>query len=326
MSRRAFLFIAGAALAAPRLVAAQGSSRTFRVGILDETEEGSQKETWSAFRNRLRELGYAEGKNLVIDSRYAAGDSDRLPALAAELVALKPDLIACAGTPATRAAIRATTSIPVIFVSSGDPVATGLVASLAKPGRNVTGISSITLDTGQKTLELLVELAPAARRLAYLADPANQVSAAVFSRIEEHARKLKLSIQMLDVSARGVLKDTFETIRRDRVQGLLVGSSGTVIVHGDEIVQFAAREKLPAVYGRIEFASRGALLTYGADRRVNGSRGADLVHRILRGAKPAELPVEQVSAVRMVLNLKTARPLGIRIPDTIRLRADEVID
>ena len=304
----------------------QAAQRVYRVAILDETTETALQDTWSAFRARLRALGYVEGKNVTFESRHAGGATERLPALAAELVALKPDLIACAGTPSTRAAIRATSGIPVIFVSSGDPVATGLVASLARPGRNVTGISSVTTETGQKTLEFLLELSPGAQRIAYLADPANQVSAAVFSRVEEHARRLKRSIQMLDGSTREALNQAFETIRRERIQGLLVGSSATVVDFRDDIIQFAAREKLPAVYGRLEYAPRGGLLVYGADRALASTRGADLVHRILRGAKPAELAVEQIASVRTVLNLKTARALGIKVPESIRLRADEVIE
>lgn len=326
MKRRVFLALGGVAIAMPKLASAQPASRAYRIAILDDSTDAGLLETWTGFQKRLRDLGYVEGKNVKFDSRHASGATERLPALAAELVALKPDLIATSGTPSTRAAIRATSSIPVVFVAAGDPVAAGLVASLARPGRNVTGISSMTTETGQKTLEFLLELAPDVRRIAYLSDPTNQVSAAVYLRIEENARKRKLSIQMLDGSARETLNQAFDTIRRDRIQGLLVGSSPSLVGNGEEIVKLAASEKLPAVYGRLEYASHGGLLSFGIDRAAAGTRGADLVHRILRGAKPAEMAVEQLASIRTVINMKTARALGIKIPDSIRLRADEVIE
>lgn len=326
MKRRTFLVLGGVTFTMPKVTIAQPASRVYRIAILDESTEAGLQETWMGFRKRLGELGYVEGRNVRFESRHAGGATERLPALAAELAAQKPDLIACSGTPSTRAAIRATSSIPVIFVSSGDPVATGLVASLARPGRNVTGISSVTTETGQKTLELLLELAPDARRIAYLSDPTNQVSSAIYSRLEEHARRLKLSTQMLDGSTPETLNQAFDTIRRDRIRGLIVGSAGSVVGYSEDIVKFAAREKLPAVYGRGEYASHGALLSFGVDRAAAGIRGADLVHRILRGAKPAEIPVEQLSAIRMVVNLKTAKAIGLKIPPSVLLRADQVIE
>ena len=326
MDRRTFAALGSAALAAPLTLFAQPPNRRYRVAILDEVDENTLQEIWAAFRNRLRELGYVEGKNVAFEVRHALGATERLPALAAELVALNPDLIACSGTPPTRAASRATSSIPVVFVSAGDPVATGLVASLARPGRNVTGISSVTTETGQKTLELIRELSPGAQRIAYLTDTANPGASALFSRLEEHARGLKLAIRMLDGAGRKALDQAFETIRRERIQAFLVGASTTLLDYRDEIVRFAAREKLPVVYGRVEYAPVGGLLSYGADRTIAARRGADLVHRILGGAKPADLPVEQISNLKMVLNLKTARALGIAIPGTVRLRADEVIE
>jgi putative ABC transport system substrate-binding protein len=284
------------------------------------------QDIWNAFQARLAELGYVAGKNLVFEMRHAAGVPERLPALAKELLALKPDLIVSAGTPATRAAIRATQSVPIIFVSAGDPVSTGLIASLARPGRNVTGVSSVTTETSQKAFDLLLELVPGARRVAYLTDIANQGSAIVTSRIEEHARERRIAMQALDGASRDELLRSFETVKRENIRGVIVGASATLLDRRDEVTQFAAREKLPVVYNRLEYVAAGALLSISIDRTFAAKRGADLADRILKGAKPAVTAVEQISSVRIVLNMKTARAAGIKIPESVRLRADEVIE
>lgn len=326
--RRRDFVIASAALLAPLRVFGQekAKQRTYRIALLDETSESGLREAWTAFRTRLRALGYVEGRNLHFDERHAGGDPERLSGLAKEIAALKPDVIACSGTPATRAAIRATSRIPIVFIGAGDPVATGLVANLAHPDRNVTGISSITTETGQKSLELLLELVPGAQRVAYLGDPSNQLSSAVYYRVEEQARKKKILIQMLDASNREALAQTFQVVRRERIQAILVGSASASVDFRNDITQFAAQEKLPAVYGRTEYASTGGLLVFGIDRTAAAWRGADLVHRILNGAKPSDLAVEQVASLRMVVNLKTARALGITVPQALLTRADEVIE
>ena len=324
MQRRSALTVTLIVLAAPGSTLAQSAKRVYRIALLDEVSAAAFKETWAAFRDRLRDLGYIQGKNALFESRHANGSIERLPALAAELTAWKPDLIACAGTPPTRAAVRATTTIPIVFISAGDPVAAGLVATLARPGRNVTGVSSLTTETGQKSLEILLEMVPGVQRIAYLADPANQLSAAIYFRVEEQARKAQRSIQLLDASTRDALAAAFDTIRREQSQGVLVGSSATVVEFRDEIVQFAERQKLPVVYGRLDYAPSG-LLAFGIDRAAAASRAADVVHRIFQGTAPADLPVEQSGLLRMVLNLKAARAIGIQVPDSIRLRADTLI-
>ena len=324
MKRRGALAVSLVVLAGPGTLFAQPARRVYRIAILDEVSAAAFEGTWAAFRDRLRELGYVQGKNVFFESRHADGATERLPALAAELAALRPDLIACSGTPPTRAAVRATSVIPIVFLSAGDPVAAGLVATLSHPGRNVTGVSSLTTETGQKTLEMLIEVSPGAQRIAYLADPANQLSAAIYFRVEEQARKLQRSIQLLDGSTHDALTAAFETIRREQSQALLVGSSGTVVEFRDEIVQFAERQRLPAVYGRLEYAPSG-LLAYGIDRNAAASRAADVAHRIFQGAKPADLPVEQSGLLRMVVNMKAARAIGIQVPESIRLRADTLV-
>lgn len=326
MNRRAALALLGAAFAAPRALLAQTTKRVYRIAILDDASDSTRVTDWTTFRKRLAQLGLVEGRNLTIDVRFASGAPERLPSLAAELVASKPEIVVTPSTPVTRAAMRATASIPIVFIGVGDPVGSGLVTSLARPGGNVTGISIVATETIHKTLELLRELSPGVQRIAYLTDPANQNTAIVYTRLEESARRLKLSIQMLDGVGRVALDRTFATIRRERIQGLLVGAGGVLLDHREKIVQFAAREKLPVVYGREEWIPAGGLLSYGADRLAAYARGADLAQKILMGTRPAGLPVEQASSIRLVLNMKTARALGIAIPPSVRLRAHEVIE
>jgi len=325
MQRRRFVALSTAALVAPRALFAQ-PKKLYRVAILDSASEAARPHDWADFRRRLHDLGLVEGKNVAYIARFAGGKHERLPALAAELVAVKPDIVVCAGTPETRAAIRATADIPIVFTASGDPVGTGLVASLARPGGNVTGFSAAASDTTQKDLELLRQFAPGAQRIAYMSDALNPGAAVVYTRLEDSARKLKLSIRMLDGSDRPALERSFAAVRREKVQGIIVGSSGTLLDHREQIVAFAARHRIPVIYGRREYVEAGGLVSYGADRRPLYRATGDLAHRILQGAKPAAIPVEQVAVIRTIINLKAAREQGINIPDSIRLTADEVIE
>jgi putative ABC transport system substrate-binding protein len=326
MDRRTLLALTCATLIAPRALLAQPAKRVYRIAILDDATETSRAEHWKLFRNRLRELGLVDAKDVVYDVRYARGDSERLPALAAELVALKPDIIITTGTPPTIVAMKATSSIPIIFCNAGDPVGSGLVTSLARPGRNVTGTSNQTAEIGGKQLQMLRELSPTAIRFAYLTNATNKASVAAFGQVEGHARAVNVTIRMLDGRKRIDLERSFATIKREGVQGLIVGAAGVLMEHRDQIVRFAAQEKLPVVYGRRDYADAGGLLSYSVDLEFGYSRGADYAQRILNGAKPADLPVEQTGNVRMVLNLKTARALGITIPASLRTRADELIE
>jgi len=293
---------------------------------LDEAREGALEDLWKAFRKRLRELGYIEGKNTVFEARYAKGATDRLPALAGELVALKPDLIATEGTGATRAVTSQTSQIPIVFLSAADPVGNGLVVSLSRPGGNVTGLASLSTVILQKNVELLHEVAPTVQRIAVLTDLSNPNTSNLYSRTQEQAEKLKVVARLLDGATRAALDRSFETIRRERIQGFLVSAAAPLLDHRDAIVQFAAREKLPAIYGRLEYVRSGGLLVDGVGRSVFARRGAEIADRILRGAKPASIPVEQARSLRMVVNMKTARAMGLEIPEAIRLRADEVIE
>jgi putative ABC transport system substrate-binding protein len=326
MDRRSIVALAAAALAAPHALLAQPAKRVYRIATLDDAVESARAEYWKLFRNRLRELGLVEGKNVIYEARYARGESERLPALVAELVALKPDIIVTAGTPASGAAMKATSSIPIVFLSVGDPIGTGLVASLARPGGNATGTSILTTEIVGKPLELLLEFSREARRIAYLTDASNKAALLAFRQVEEHARTRRLSIQLFDGRERAELERSFAAIKRADLQGLIVGTTALLLEHRDQIVRFAAQQKLPVVYGRREYVDAGGLVSYSADLRFPYLRGAEYVHRILNGAKAAEIPVEQSSHVRMVLNLKTARALGITVPVSVRVRADEVIE
>ena len=317
--------LAGASVAAPRAVLAQGGRRFYRVAILDDSVESVRDQSWRLFRNRLSELVLADGDDVAYEARFARGDAERLPALAAELVALKPDAIVCSGTPPTSAARRATSSIPIVFAGAGDPVGSGLVASLARPGGNVTGVSSVTAPVATKQLELLREMFPAAKRLGYLTNASNRAAVATYRHVEQQARIMKVTVQMLDGRKRAELEKSFETIKREGLQGLLVGAAIALLEHRDRIVEFAAREKLPVAYGRREYVDAGGLVSYSVDLRFTVLRSAEFVHRILKGAKPADLPVEQSSNTLMLLNLKAARALGVKIPESVRLRANEVI-
>lgn len=326
MKRRTFVALGGTALAAPRALLAQPAKRVYRIAIFDEASEKVRVREYAAFRRRLRELGLVEGSTVIYEIHSSQGETDRLPALAARLVATKPDIILCSGTPSARAAMRVTATIPIVFVASGDPVGTGLVKSLSRPGGNVTGFSASSPEIALKAIELLREMAPGIKRIAYLADPSNPASVTVYSRMEELARKLNMSIQLLDGIGQAALERSFALIGKEQIQALVVSASGGVLEQRNQIVLFAARKKLPVVYTRRDYVDEGGLMSYGIHRIPLYVRSAELVHRILQGAKPGDIPVEQIAVIQMVLNLKTARAQGIRIPDSVRLRADEVIE
>ncbi len=297
-----------------------------RIGVLDEGQEDVQAEYWRAFRDQLQKLGYAEGKNLVIEARFAQGVSARLHAQAAELVALKPDLIVTATTLPTQAAMKATSGIPIVFVSAGDPVKSGLVASLARPRENVTGQSIMTTQLAVKRLEMLLEVAPVKRKIAYLGQSSNPLRTEEVQTLQEIGQSRGVAIRLLDVSAPDAIVRVFELIVREKFGGLLVAASPVLFAHRKTIVDLAARNRLPAVYPREEYVAAGGLLSYGRDVVAGYRRAADFVHRILQGAKPSDLPVEQSASFRTVVNLATARALGIKIPQSILVRADQVIE
>ena len=325
MKRRAVVALSIAALAAPRALFAQ-SKRVFRVALFEDATESARPRIWEIFRDRLRELVLKDGNDVAYEARYARGDPGALPKLAAQLVELKPDLIVGSTTPSTLAAQRATSVIPIVFLGAGDPVATGLVASLARPGANVTGISIRAPDLAGKHLELLREIAPGAARVAFVTDTSNTAALAAAGHLQAVARAAGVTVEVFDGHKRDALEQSFVSIRKKRMQALILGMNSLLLEHRQPIAQFAARERMPTVFGRPEFVEAGGLISYGHDSPAAVRRCAEYAHRILNGAKPADMPVEQITVTRTVINLKTAKALGIKIPDAVRLRADQVIE
>ncbi len=274
----------------------------------------------------LRELGYAEGQDIVIERRVADGKTERLPGLAAELVRLAVALIVAPDPPSARAATNATRTVPIVMRSSGDPVASGLVASLARPGGNITGVYSIAEELVGKRLELLKEVAPHLSRVAVLWDPDFPGSARWFHEAEVAARSLGLQLQSLE--ARGPSPDFARALgvaTKERAGALITLRNPPIVFHQRQIVNLAAKARLPAIYDDREFVESGGLMSYGANLVDLYRRAATYVDKILKGARPADLPVEQPTKFELVVNLKTAKALGLTIPPSVLLRADQVI-
>ena len=321
MRRRAFIAGLGSAAAWPVISRAQ-SERIWRVGYLAGSGASTEKIPFvllEAFRLKLQQLGYVEGKNLRLDIRFARGDYARLPALAAELVALAPDVIVSGSTVTTSVLKPATTSIPIVMASTSDPVAAGFVKSLSNPGGNVTGLSNQSLDFTAKSLELLHAAVPNARRIAVLRSP-NPIHEAMIKEAEDAAAALNLAIIPVMARTPADLDETFITIHNENCDALFVLTDAR-----SGIVELAEKWRLPAIYGLSE-VDRGGLLSYGPDYQELWRRAAVYVDRIIKGANPADLPVEQPTRLELQVNLKTAKKLGLMIPDSILARADEVIE
>jgi putative ABC transport system substrate-binding protein len=319
------MIVALTMLAALPLVAnAQPAGKAPRVAYLSASSASSA--TVEAFEQGLRELGYVDGRNILIEYRWANGQFDRLPAIAAELVRLGINVIVAANTPAALAAKNATSTIPIILVTSGDPVGSGLVASMARPDGNVTGLSlTPTPAIIGKQLELLKEAFPTVTRVAVLANPANPPTAGLLVEIELAARSLGLRLRIVPVREPSEFNDAFDTIRNERLPALLVVADPLVNDRRDRIVAFAATNGLPAVYPYRTFVDAGGLMSYGADLSYLSRRAATYVDRVLTGNKPAELPIEQPTKFELVVNLKAAKGLGLTLPPSLLLRADHVI-
>lgn len=323
--RRAFLQGAGAAILAPRPVLAQ-PAKVARVGLLASSTEETFAANVKVFRRSLRDLGWVEGQNLTLESRYARDRYDQLPDLAAALVKLEVDVIVAMANPAIQAARRATTTIPIVFETLGDAVSTGLVSSLARPGGNVTGWSGFAPELSGKRLELIRELLPGATRVALLANRTNAATPAVLRTTEAAAQQLRMQLLVADVQAPTGLPAVFETIVRERSEGFIVAADPMLFSQRRRIVELAMRHRLPAVYEYRVFTELGGLLSYGPDSYERFRRTAVYVDRILRGARPGDLPVEQPSTFELVLNMLTASRLRLTIPPSVRLRADHVIE
>jgi putative tryptophan/tyrosine transport system substrate-binding protein len=324
MKRRDFITLLGGAATWPLAARAQQSGKLHAIGLLSV---GSMTTgVFAAFHDGLRELGWIEGKNLLIERRFAENRIERLPDLAAELVRLNVDVIVGFGTPPPLAAKRATTTIPIVMAAAGDPVGSGLVASLARPGGNVTGMSLMAPDLAGKRLELLKELVPRLARVAVIWNAANPYPALVFKETQAAGRTLGIEVQSLEVRGSNDFDGAFEAARRQRPEALITVEDPLTITHRKLIVDFTAEQRLPAVHGVREFVAAGGLLSYGASLDDLFRRAAGYVDKILKGVKPADLPVLQPTKFELVINLKTAKALGLEVPPMLLARADEVIE
>ena len=306
--------------------AAQRATKPPRIGVLFASPPPNQQSlNISAFQQGLREHGYVEGQTVDIEWRFAERDHQH-PGLAAELVKLKVDVIVTDGTPAARAAKRATTTIPIVMASSGDPVLTGLVTSLARPGGNITGLSSLTSLMVGKRLSLLRELRPGITRVAVLSNPANPLSNPSVNATQESAQRLGIQLLILEVEESNEFVAAFQTAVRMRAEALIDLPDNFFATHQDRIVELAAQHRLVAMHHRAEFVRAGGLMAYGPSNPDLYRRSAAYIDKILRGAKPADLPVEQPTRFDLVLNLKTARALGLTIPQSLRLQVTEIVE
>ena len=327
MDRRSFLTGSVCFLAAPLVAEAQAPAKAYRIGLLGGSPPDSPEAVhlWGGFFQVLRELGYVEGQNIVIEGRWYGNRPERLPALAAELVRLPVDVIVAGTAPSPEAAKRATATIPIVMASHTDPVASGLVSSLARPGGNVTGLSAVGPELGGKQLQLLKETLPGLNRVAVLSNPTITSQALSVREIEAVSRSLKMQLQVLEARGPSAFDGAFAAATRERAGALLVLGGSVFFAHRPRLVELAAQSRLPAMYGVREFPQAGGLMAYGPDIRDNWRRAAWYVDRILKGAKPADLPVEQPTKFELVINLKTAKALGLTIPPAVLARADEVI-
>jgi ABC-type uncharacterized transport system substrate-binding protein len=307
------------------VVEAQDPTRVWRVGFLGPGSPSSGDPRVEALRRGFRELGYAEGQNLAFEFRWADGNASRLPGLAAELAKLKVDIIVTQGTQATDAARRAVTKLPIVFAVAGDPIGTGLVASLARPGGNVTGLTDIAPEIAGKRLELLREIMPGITRIAVLWNPANSTAAPQAKDTDTVAATVGLSVRSLELEDVSRLEGAFATAVQDRARAVIVLSDGALYGRRRQIAQLAAKHRLPCVAWTPEFADSGCLMTYGANVVEMHRRAAIFVDKILKGASPGSMPVEQPTKFELVLNLKTAKSLGLKILPAVVTRADRVI-
>ncbi|TAJ81693.1 ABC transporter substrate-binding protein [bacterium] len=326
MKKRVFVAILFAMLLALSLPAeAQQSKKVPRIGFLIGTSPSTISDRIEAFRQGLRELGYVEGKNIVIEYRYSEGKLDRLSELAAELVRLKVDAIVTSGGTPTRAAKEATVTIPIVMGFDNDPVGNGFVASLARPGGNITGLSALSAEMSGKRLELLKEIVPKLSRVAVLGDSTAPGNAQALKETELAARALVVQLQYLDVLAPKDIETAFQAASKGRADAVLALGSPFFVLQRTQIAGLAVKSRLPAIYDRREFVDDGGLMSYGTNFADLSRRAATYVDKILKGAKPADLPVEQPTKFELVINLKTAKQIGLTIPPNVLARADKVI-
>jgi putative ABC transport system substrate-binding protein len=326
MDRRAFLRgVATGLIVAPIPTRAQPGPQTPRIGLLFAVAPPIVAARIGAFREGLAALGYTEGKQFALEIRVAYGDLTRLPALAAELASMRVSIIVTGGSSATRPALDATSTIPIVMGQDNDPVGSHVVESLARPGGNVTGLSTLVPELSAKQLALLREMVPGLARVAVFGDSGESGNGQSVSEAERAAAHLRLQMQYVDLRKVGDPAQLFAAAARGRAGGVVVLASATLFARQDEVIGLALKARLPAIYAHPEFVRRGGLATYGVNVPDLFRRAAGYVVKILGGAKPADLPVEQPTRFELVVNLKTAKALGLRVPRSLILRADEVI-
>ena len=319
------LIILTVASAAGHVAEAQQPRKVPRIGFLSPFSPSATEFWLQAFRQGLRDLGWVEGKNISIEYRYAEGRNDRLPDLAADLVRLKVDIIVTAVTPDALAAKNATRTIPIVMAAAGDPVASGLVDSLARPGGNITGLSQMNPDLAGKRLELLNEIVPKLSRVAVFWNPQDQMSTISWNELQPPARSLGVQLQSVEIRSSGDFDKAFEDATRARAGALAIMPAPVFVTNLNRIADVAAKRRLPSIFHVKEFVDFGGLVAYGTDRSELFRRAATYVDKILKGAKPADLPVEQPTKFELILNLKTAKQIGVTIPQSVLFRADKVI-
>ena len=326
MKNKITAFVLGALLLALSFPAeAQQPRKVHRIGFLSAATPSSISARIEAFRQGLRELGYTEGKNIVIEWRHAEGKADQLPGLAAELVRLKVDIVVSAGSTVTRPAKEATVTIPIVMAQDTDPVGSGFVASLARPGGNITGLATLAPEIGGKRLELLKEIVPKLSRVAVLGTSTRRGNAQALREIELAAGAFGVKFQYLDVLDPMDIETAFREASKGRTQAVLMLAGPIFTSHRKQLVDLAVKSRLPAIYDRAEFVEDGGLMSYGVSQNDLYRRAATYVDKILKGAKPADLPVEQPTKFELVINLKTAKQIGLTIPPNVLARADKVI-
>ncbi len=326
--RQVVLAFGAGALAAPLAAAAQQPAKVFRIGILGNAPPTTPEtiRMREAFLQGLRERGWVEGQNTIIERRYSEGRAERFPDLAAELVRLKVDLIVTIAGPAARAAKQTTTTIPIVAIALTDPVGQGLVASLARPGGNVTGLATLFPELAAKRLALLKETLPRVSRVAVLWNAANPGNVIIWKEVQVAARTLGVTLQSREVRGPDDFEGTFALMTRERPDALMIVDDPLFFHFRTSIVDFAAKHRLPAMHTSREFVEAGGLMAYSVNFPDMLRRGAHYVDRILKGAKPADLPFEQPTKFELVINMKTAKALGITIPQSVLFRADHVIE
>jgi putative ABC transport system substrate-binding protein len=328
MRRREFLGVLGGTAALPVLARAQQSGRMRRIAVLMylTAADSVSDDRLIVFREKIQQLGWSEGQNARIDTRWSAGDADLARKYAAELLALAPDVVLAAGSTNVRALQEAKQSVAIVFVTVTDPVGAGIVASLSRPGANVTGFSQFEYGISAKWLELLKQIAPAVRRVGILRNPSQASGIGQFGAISSVAASFGVELNAIDVRDASEIERAVVSLASQPDGGLIVPSSGAAAVHRELIVRLTAKYRVPAIYFRSFFAKSGGLMSYGPDTTQQWRRAAGYVDRILKGEKPADLPVQAPTKYELVINLKTAKALGLKVPPALLARADEVIE